>query len=128
MSTMPEDGGAFTEPRRIREQWFAVLGGALAWGIALGAQYGLVEVACGTGRMLPLHLASAVALLLALTALGVARRVWRAAGRQPADEGGGPLPRSRFMAALGLMASALFAFGIVAQWVGTVFLHPCMAI
>jgi hypothetical protein len=105
-----------------------VLGGAFAWAIALGAQYGLVEVACGTGSTLPLHLATLAALLLALAALAVARRVWRRAASESPDAGGGPLPRSRFMAGLGLMASGYFTLVILAQWLGSLFLHPCMAI
>jgi hypothetical protein len=58
----------------------------------------------------------------------VAWREWRRAGEEAPDEGAGTLPRSRFMTAMGLLASPFFALVIVAQWVAVLFLNPCMGI
>lgn len=118
----------FRRPRGIASLWFAVLAGPLAWMLGLNTQYALVRVACAKQSMLPLHALSVATLLLALAGGLVAWREWSRAGRGWADEGAGPIPRSRFMAGLGLLASALFSLAIVAQWVASFFFNPCMAI
>ena len=116
------------EPRRMAWLWFALLAGPLAWMLGLNAEYGLVRVACDKNSLVGLHLVSVATLLLALAGGRVSWREWKLAGREWPGEEGGPVGRSRFMAALGLMGSALFALTIVAQWVANLFLHPCMAI
>ena len=108
--------------------WFAVLAGPVAWMIGLNADYSLVRVACATGTMLPLHLVTLVTLLLAAAGGVVGWRGWRRGGGEWPGEGGTVLERSRFMSALGLMASALFALAIVAQWLAKLFLDPCVGI
>ena len=119
----------FREPRGIALLWFAVLAGPLAWMFGLNAEYGLVRVACARDNMLYLHAVSLLTLLLALAGGWVALREWRRAGgvfRE--EEEGGSIPRSRFMTALGLLSSALFALTILCQWVASFFLNPCMGI
>ncbi|HEX9937423.1 MAG TPA: hypothetical protein VGB15_09875 [Longimicrobium sp.] len=118
----------FREPRGIAALWFAVLAGPLAWMLGLNAAYSLVRVACAKNSMLYLHAVSLLTLLLALAGGVVAWREWQRAGREWPGEGGGTLPRSRFMVALGVLASALFSLVIVAQWVASFFLNPCMGI
>jgi hypothetical protein len=108
--------------------WFAVLAGPAAWILGLMADYSLVRVACTKSSMLSLQLVSLGALLLALGGGVVAWREWRRAGRGWPGEGGGPVVRSRFMAVVGILASAFFALVIVAQWIAQLFLNPCMGI
>lgn len=108
--------------------WFGLLGAPTAWVLGLSAEYALVEVACTKRTMLPLHLASTVTLLLALGAGWLAYTQWDRLGRGWAGEAGDSATRSRFMAVVGVMISALFVLAIVAQWLGTAFLHPCMGI
>ena len=114
--------------RGIAVLWFAVLAGPLAWMLGLNAEYGLVRVACAKDSSLSLHLVSLATLLLALAGGWVAWREWSRAGREEPGEAGGVIPRTRMMAVLGLMASALFALAIVLQWTASLFFHPCMAI
>lgn len=128
MAETAETGGRFREPGGIAALWFAVLAGPLAWMLGLNAQYGLVRVACDERSLLLLHAVSLLTLLLALAGGLVARREWRRAGGEWPGEAGGTLPRSRFMAVLGLLASGFFALTIVAQWVTNLFLDPCMGI
>ena len=116
------------EPRGIALLWFAVLAGPLAWMLGLNAQYALVPVACAKQNMLYLHSVSVLTLLLAVAGGLVAWREWKRTGREWPGEVPGAIPRSRFMVALGLLASALFALTIVAQWAANLFFHPCMAI
>lgn len=118
----------FREPRGLAALWFAVLTGPLAWMFGLNAQYGLVRVACAKQNMLYLHGLSVLTLALALAGGWVAWREWKRAGAEPPGEGGGTLPRSRFMTALGLLSSALFSLAILAQWAASFFLNPCMGI
>jgi hypothetical protein len=115
-------------PRGIAMLYVAVLGPPIVWALGLNAQYGLVRVACATESNLPMHAVSVVTLLLALGCGLVAWRAWGEAGRQWPGEGGGTLPRSRFMAVMGLFSSALFSLAILAQWVASFVLHPCMGI
>lgn len=112
----------------IAALWFALLAGPLAWMLGLNAQYGLVRVACAKQDMLYLHAVSLLTLALALAGGWVAWREWRRAGAEPPGEEGGTIPRSRFLSALGLLASALFTLTILAQWIASFFLDPCMGI
>lgn len=114
--------------RGIAVLWFAVLAGPLAWMLGLNAEYSLVRVACAKDSTLSLHLVSLATLLLALSGGWVAWREWTRAGRRDPGEEGGVIPRTRMMAVLGLMASALFSLAILAQWTASLFFHPCMAI
>jgi nicotinamide riboside transporter PnuC len=114
--------------RGIAVLWFAVLAGPLAWMLGLNAQYSLVRVACARDNMLYLHAVSILTLLLAASGGWVAWREWRRTGRAWPDEQGGTMARSRFMVALGLLGSALFTLAILAQWVASLFLNPCMGI
>ncbi|HEX2204586.1 MAG TPA: hypothetical protein VHG91_14840 [Longimicrobium sp.] len=128
MNETTEGREHFREPRGMAALWFAVLAGPLAWMLGLNAGYALVRVACAKQEMLLLHAVSLATLLLALAGGFVAWREWGRAGREWPGEGGGTLSRSRFMAALGLLASALFSLVIVAQWAASLFFDPCMAI
>ena len=114
--------------RGIALLWFAVLAGPLAWMLGLNAEYSLVRVACAKDSTLSLHLVSLATLLLALSGGWVAWREWGRAGREDPGEAGGVIPRTRMMAVLGLMASALFSLAILLQWTASLFFHPCMAI
>jgi hypothetical protein len=124
----PERPEHLREPRGIAALYFALLGPPIAWALGLNAQYSLVRVACASASNLPLHLVNVVTLSLALGAGVVAWREWRNSGRGWPDERGGTIPRSRFMAVMGLLSSALFALAILAQWVASFILNPCMGI
>lgn len=114
--------------RRIAALWFAVLAGPLAWMLGLNAGYGFVRVACAKNTNLSIHLVSLATLLLALSGGWVAWREWTRTGRRWPGEEDGPLARAEFMAAIGVLASALFSLAIVLQWVAALFFNPCMGI
>lgn len=114
------------EPRGLLTLWFVLLAGPAAWLLGLILDYNLVRSACVGETVVPLHLATLLALALAGAGGFVGWREWRRLGERWPGEGGGELTRSRFMVAIGLMASTLFALVIVAQWIGKLFLHPCM--
>lgn len=107
----------------IGELWAGVLVGPTAMLMQLEVNYALVLWSCATNRTWPLHLVSVFALLSTMIAGFLAYRIWRrlAIG----EDSGGPLARSRFMAAVGIMISLLMAVVIVAQWLPVFIHHPC---
>jgi hypothetical protein len=84
----------------------------------------MVQLACRLGRNLPLHVASAVALLLVAAAGIIA---WRSYPRSPRDSSitHGVLERNRFMAVIGVLMSGLFVLVIIAFWIPDFFVGPC---
>ncbi|HEU4433567.1 MAG TPA: hypothetical protein VFR51_09235 [Pyrinomonadaceae bacterium] len=107
----------------VGELWAGVLVGPTAMLLQLEANYALVLWSCATGHTWPLHLVSLVALLATVVAGLLAYRVWT---RVTANEdGSGPIARSRFMAAVGILISLLMCAVIVAQWIPVFIHHPC---
>jgi hypothetical protein len=105
--------------------WAGVLAGPLATLTQLQANYALVPWACGAGRVWALHLVAFLALVVSVAAGLLSWRNLRRAGGGWDDEGAGVVPRSRFMAVVGLLISALAALVVIAQWI-PIFVHdPC---
>ena len=113
------------DAREIAALWTGLLLPPAAFLLNLEVAYALVPVACSSGATLPVHLVHLGCLILALVGGVFARRCWRATGSTWSGEEGGRLGRSRFMAGLGLLVSALFALVIVAQWIPSFLLSPC---
>ncbi len=105
--------------------WAGVLVPPLAWLSNLLVSYLLVPWACATGRQFVLHLVTLVAVLLALGGGLLAWHNWWRAGREWPGDGGGVLVRSRFMAVVGLLSSAVFGLVILAQGIPSFILHAC---
>ncbi len=103
------------EPGRIAALWMGLLLAPVAFLANLEFGYLLVHPSCLRDDNLPVHVAHAVCLLLGLLGALVAWRSRRAGGSS----------RTRFMAELGLLTSALFVLSMVAQWIPTFVLHPC---
>jgi hypothetical protein len=113
------------DAREIAALWTGLLLPPAAFLLNLEVAYALVPVACSSGATLPVHLVHLGCLILALVGGVFAWRCWRATGSTWSGEEGGRLGRSRFMAGLGLLVSALFALVIVAQWIPSFLLSPC---
>jgi hypothetical protein len=105
--------------------WACVLAGPVAALVQLQANYALVLWVCGSGQAWTLHAVSLLALLVTLGAGLLAWRNWRRAGAVWEDGGGGALPRSRFMSAVGILVSAHSALVVVAQWVAVFVYSAC---
>jgi hypothetical protein len=105
--------------------WVSVLGGPFAYLLSLQVNYTMVDWACNTGHDAGLHLAHLVALALAVGAGLLGLALWRRIGGS-LDSGGGSVSRSRFLAALGVLGSTLFALTIVAQWITVMVLGSCL--
>ena len=105
--------------------WAGALAGPLATLTQLQVNYALVLWACGAGREWPLHLTALLALAVAVAGGLLSWRNRRLAGTGWEDEGAGVIPRSGFMAAVGILISALIALVIVAQWIPVFAYGPC---
>ena len=105
--------------------WAGILAGPIAWALDLLVCYAIVKWTCLTGRHW-LFDASTIG-GLAIVAVGAAL-AWSAlqetAQAEPTD-GGMPLQRAKFMAILGLTASALFGLTIAAAWIPRFVLDAC---
>jgi hypothetical protein len=105
--------------------WVANLIGPVAALAGLEIAYIFADRACVTGDMLPVHLTWVVSLFLALFGGWLGWGQWRRWGGGHAGEEGGPEGRSRFLAILGMLISAVAALTIAAQWSANFFFHPC---
>jgi hypothetical protein len=103
----------------------AVILGPVAVLANMQAAYSLAPVVCERWPAVTIHVVHGAMLILAISAGLIAMHCWRVAGRDwPIDEDG-PLSRSRFIGAVGVMFSALSSLVLVSQWIATFMLHPC---
>ena len=105
--------------------WAGVLAGPLALLTQLEVNYALVHWACAAGREWALHVVALLALVASVAGGMLSWRNWRLAGASWDDEGAGVIPRSRFMAVVGVMISALSVLVVVAQWIPIFVYGPC---
>lgn len=114
----------FKETPGLLRLWGGLLAGPTAFLSNLQINYMLATLACDDA--VPwLHLTALATLALAGGGGALAWHEWRRTGGEWPGEAEGPVPRSRFMAMLGLLTSALFALVIVAQWIPVFILGPC---
>lgn len=120
------------EEERLRSRgavgglWFALLAPPLTFLAQLEVNYAMVSSLCERGYRWPLTLVTLVAIVVCLAAGVVAWRAWRATdGPWPDYVTPAPSPRSRFMAALGMLVSALFLVLLVAQAIPPFILTAC---
>jgi hypothetical protein len=115
----------FFQRQGIGWLWFSILAGPLAFLLNLQLSYMLVQPVCVTAHSIVLHLVPVGALLLTVSGGVSAWRNWRRTRQAESSKAGGVLPRSRFMAGVGLLTSGLFIIVIVAQWLPDFMLTPC---
>jgi hypothetical protein len=107
-------------------QWIGVLTGPLALAADQLTSYALVKWTCGHQHTWVLHAISLAALLVIA---GGALAAWTALSESPPDarlDGGRSIDRGRFMGALGLATSALFAVLVVAMAVPGWMIDACL--
>ncbi|HET7608702.1 MAG TPA: hypothetical protein VFL84_08515, partial [Gammaproteobacteria bacterium] len=88
-------------------------------------KYVLVEPACASGHLAPLHIAALIGVLLALAFGALAFHEWRAAGGGWPDHGGGSAGRTRFMGVLAMLMAGSAALVMIAQWIPDWIVSPC---
>jgi hypothetical protein len=105
--------------------WFGMVGGPFAGMLMVWINYPLVDRACVGGNRLWLHGSSLVFLAIALFAGFSAWRFYERIGDFPLNEGG-VMPRSRFMALVGLFTAGLAVIEITMQWIPIFFIGSCI--
>jgi hypothetical protein len=105
--------------------WAGVLAAPIAMLVQLQANYALVLWACSAGREWALHLVALLALLITIAGGLLSWRNWRRTGATWETEGAGVIPRSRFMALVGVLISGLIALVVIAQWIPIFIYGPC---
>ena len=116
----------FVQRRGILVLWGGLLLGPVAWISHQQVSYLLVYWACGSGGMFVFHVLTILLLLLAGLGVYLAWTAWRHSGPEWADEGGTVSDRSRFLALTGLLLNGLFSLVILAQWLPTLLVDPCV--
>jgi hypothetical protein len=107
--------------------WLGFALGPMAWMIHLQTVYATSQQVCqGDASRRTLHIISAVCQATAMIgALLAGWKFLRGGGTAPSEREGGLTARRRFMSAEGLLAGALFAVIIIAQWTVVASLPPC---
>ena len=107
--------------------WLGMLVPGIAWITGFTADFALVERACVSRTMLPLHLVMLLTVALAAVGTLLAAREWRRTGRAWPNAEGGATPRARFMAATGTLLGGFFLLLLLAQWSSHLVIPPCLA-
>lgn len=105
--------------------WLGMMGGPAAGMLMVWINYPLVTRACVDGTRAWLHGSSLLFLLIAIAAGFTAWRFYQRAGDFPMTEGG-VMPRTRFMALVGLFTAGLAIVEIIMQWIPIFFLGSCI--
>jgi hypothetical protein len=114
----------FARTRTSLALWFGLLGGpAASFGNVL-VGYPAVDRACVGNSSVVLHLITALFLAISFLAGVVSWGLRQRLGKWP-ETAGGLLPRSRFMATVGILTAAVSAFGIILQWIPIFVLGAC---
>jgi uncharacterized membrane protein HdeD (DUF308 family) len=122
--TAPALGERFARTRTTLALWFGVLGGPAAGFANVLVGYPAVDRACVSNSSVMLHLFTLLFLGVAVAAGITSWRLRQRAGDWP-EAAGGLLPRSRFMATVGILTASVSAFGMILQWIPIFFIGAC---
>jgi len=122
---MNEVAKDFKEGARPGVLWAGVLVPPWAALMQQAVCYALVPGLCWSGREWLLHLVSLAALAAAAGAGLLSWRSFQKAGAKWDDDDWGVRPRSRLMAAVGVLISGHSALVIVAQWIAVFVYSTC---
>jgi hypothetical protein len=105
-------------------QWLALAIAPAVFAAHLQIGYALIPWACTTGQHLWLHVVNVASVLLSLCGTVLGWRVVRRTADAP-DDGGGVVPRTRFIGDMSVGVGALLTLILLAQSVASVVLSPC---
>ncbi|HEY0526531.1 MAG TPA: hypothetical protein VGD08_24265 [Stellaceae bacterium] len=104
--------------------WTCLFAGPVAWFLDQEVSYVLVPWSCDTGHLLPTHIVSLAALLLAITGGVLGWRDWSRRRRTSSEEGDAD-GRAHFLALTGMLMCALFGLVILVEGVAKFYFDPC---
>ena len=105
--------------------WTGVLGGPIIWLSSFEARFALSPWACTFQSKSALHAVATGALLLCAGCAWLSFRQWRALGAQESSPEAGVVPRSNFLAILGVVLSCGCAMIVIAQAIPEILLQAC---
>jgi hypothetical protein len=108
-----------TPGRSSARMWFGFLAGPAAYGMQLLLGYALTPLACSSTKA-PLHLLSAAAVGVVVTAAVLSFRAWRARSART-----GTTDAVGFMFQAGFVLSLIFLLLILATALNIIMLAPC---
>ena len=111
--------------RSSLDLWFGMVGGPMAGMLMVWINYPLVDRACVSGNRLWLHGTTLLFLFIAIAAGLSSWRFYERLGDFPLTEGG-VMPRSRFMALVGVFTASLAIIEIAMQWIPVFLLGSCI--
>lgn len=115
-----------TSWRRITAQWLAVVVPPLAAFAQQQISYSLVSLSCTKHAVALLHLPTLGMLTLVAVATVYSWREWAQRDHPPRPDDPHQPGSLRFFALLGLTMSGLSTIVVLAQWLPTLFVHPCI--
>jgi hypothetical protein len=104
--------------------WFGMLGGPSAAFLNVALGYQIVDRACISRSATEIHVLMGTSVLVAAIA-GATSWWFRSRAGSWSGEAGGVLARSRFMATVGLLTSAISIVAILMQWIPVFFIGAC---
>ena len=105
--------------------WAGIFLGPFVWFLSFGANFALAPWACTLQWKPALYVISVVALAISAGSALLAWSEWQRIGRDLPGEGGGAIPRARYMALSGVLISSMSFLVILAQGVAEIILGPC---
>ena len=119
---MDQEQQATTTPKAL---WTLIVAGPAILAIEMQANFVLVRQACSAQRSLVLYAVIILAMVLTIATVLVGISLWRRAGTAWPTEATDLANRIRFIAALGILSSAMSFLVILAQGIATVVFDPC---
>jgi hypothetical protein len=116
----PVEQATKCELRTDAQLWIGMIGGPVLWLIQFQTIYTVAGWGCALHSKFPLYLASGFFFLLVVVSGLLAARHLNQAGAGPVAK------RTRFMALVGIMSSALSLLVITSQGIATIMLSPCL--
>jgi hypothetical protein len=105
--------------------WISVLGGPIIWLCSFEARFALVPWACVFQNKWALHGVAITALILCAGCAALGWREWKALGEGGPTPDAGALPRSNFIAILGIAISCGCGMIVIAQAIPEIVLGAC---
>lgn len=117
--------GEFSRTRGHVLLWLGMLIAPLAFLTHLEINYALVTQLCQSTHKFTLPLVTILFLLISAGGGLIAWRNWKAAGHKWPVDAGSVMERSRFMAVVGLLISALVILALIWQLIPQFYFDPC---
>ena len=105
--------------------WIALLASPIIWLMSFEARFALAPWACTFQNKWALHGVAVAAVLLCLACAFISFRAWRSVGAHEPTPDPGAVPRTNFLAILGIVTGCGTAMIVIAQSIPDFMLGAC---